>query len=159
MSGVTQTDAAAHGPVDTAPAPGAVATRRKGAWVAPVAVGLLALGGCAYVATHDPYDPNQPMPHCPFKALTGLDCPLCGGLRMVRSLLTVHWSDALHANALLLVAVPFVAYAWVRWLVASLTGRPYRVNVSRRTWVVVLVVAVVWTVVRNLPGFPLQPVP
>jgi hypothetical protein len=145
--------------IETAPPPVSPPTRRTRAWVAPVAVGVVALAGCAYLATHDPYDSHEPMPQCPFKAVTGLDCPLCGGLRMVRSLLTAHWSDALHANALLLVAVPFVVYAWARWLVASVTGRPYTIRVPRRAWVVVLVVAVVWTVVRNLPGFPLQPVP
>src|SRR5690348_11375722 len=122
MADVTRTlDGAPEGSVGAAPPSGTVAVeavrtrRRKGAWVAPVAVGVVALGGCAYLATHDPYDPSEPMPQCPFKALTGLDCPLCGGLRMVRSLLTGQWSDALHANALLLVAVPFVVYAWGRW--------------------------------------------
>jgi hypothetical protein len=113
-------------------------------------VGLVALGGCAYLATHDPYDPSEPMPKCPLKLLTGLDCPLCGGLRMMRSLLTGQWSDAVHANVLLLVLTPFVVYVWARWLVASLTGREYRVQVSRRAWVAVAVVAVVWMVVRNL---------
>ena len=133
---------------------GSVGTRP---WVAPVAAMVMALAGCAYLATHDPNDPNVLMPECPTKLLTGLDCPACGGLRMVRALLTGHWSAAVHDNVVLLATVPFVAYVWVRWLVAGLTGRQYSFALTRRGAYVVLAVAAVWMVVRNLPGWPLKP--
>jgi hypothetical protein len=129
------------------------------AWLGPVLVAAVAAGGCAWLVWHDPYDASEPNVQCPTKLLTGLDCPLCGGLRMVRSLLGGQWAAAAHANLLLLVAVPFLVYGWVRWLVASLTGRVWSVRLGRAAWVTLLVVVVAWTVVRNLPGFPLQPGP
>lgn len=127
------------------------------AWLAPTILVVGAVAGCAYVATHDPNDPSEPMLKCPTKLITGLDCPFCGGLRLVRALLTGQWSAAIHANLLLLVCLPFVLYAWTRWLVASVTGGAYSVRIPRRAGYAVLAVALVWTVVRNLPGFPLQP--
>ena len=97
------------------------------------------------------------MPQCPTKLITGLDCPACGGLRMVRALTTGHWSAALHDNLFLLVLTPFVLLVWLRWFVASVSGGAYRPVLSSRTSYALLVVAVVWTVVRNIPAWPLHP--
>jgi hypothetical protein len=126
-------------------------------WLAPVLASAAALAGCAYIATHDPNDPNVLMPECPTKLLTGLDCPACGGLRMVRALLTGNWSAAVHDNVVLLACLPLVCYVWARWLYAGVRGRAYSFALSRRGSIVVLVVAAVWMVVRNLPGWPLRP--
>ena len=147
----------------TTPAPGAPASAaapavvRAAAWRAPVLASIAALAGCAYLATHDPNNPSVLMPQCPTKLLTGLDCPACGGLRMVRSLLTGHFSAAAHDNVVLLALLPFIAYVWIRWTVAGLRGRPYSWTISRRGSYAVLASALVWMLVRNLPGFPLKP--
>jgi hypothetical protein len=122
-----------------------------------VAVGLLAVAGCAYLAVQDPNDPNALLPKCPTKLLTGLDCPACGGLRMVRALITGHWSAAVHANLFLLVLTPVVLVVWARWLVSGLTGGTFQPRLSKHTAYVLLAVALVWMVVRNLPGWPLHP--
>jgi hypothetical protein len=145
------TVAAAGGPDATSAVTGTVA------WRAPALTAALALAGCAYLATHDPNDPSVLMPQCPTKWLTGLDCPFCGGLRMVRSLLTGHFSAAVHDNVVLLTLLPFVGYVWLRWTVAGLRGRTYSWSISRRGGYALLATAVVWMVVRNLPGFPLKP--
>jgi hypothetical protein len=131
--------------------------RARPPWVAPVLATAAALAGCAYLATHDPNNPSVLMPECPTKLLTGLDCPACGGLRMVRALVTGHWSAAVHDNVVLLAASPFLAYFWLRWLVAGLRGRRYTVTISRRTGFAIMALALVWMLVRNLPGFPLKP--
>ena len=126
-------------------------------WVPPALLGLAAIAGCAYLGVQDPNDPGSLLPKCPTKLLTGLDCPACGGLRMVRALITGHWSAAVHANLFLLALTPVVLFVWARWLVSSLTGGRYQPRLTKRTAYVLLVVAVVWTVVRNLPGWPLHP--
>jgi Protein of unknown function (DUF2752) len=126
-------------------------------WLGPALVGLGALAGCAYLATHDPNNPSVVMPQCPTKLLTGLDCPMCGGLRMVRALVTGHWSAAVHDNVVLLVLTPFMVYVWLRWLIAGVRGRPYSFSFSRRTGYLIIAVAIAWMVVRNLPGWPLKP--
>lgn len=113
--------------------------------------GALLVGGLAYVGVGDPHSPGFVFPPCPFKLLTGWNCPACGGLRMTHDLLHGDLGAAVVDNVFLLVGLPLlVAWMLVRWR----TGR----SLMPRPAVVVLVVAAVgWTVVRNLPGFPLVP--
>ena len=127
-------------------------------WIAPVGLAVFALAGCAYLAFQDPTRPGALVPQCPTKMLTGLDCPACGGLRMVRSLTTGQWSAAVHDNLFLLVLLPVVLLVWGRWMLASLSGGVYRPVLSKRVAFGLLAVAVVWTVARNFAAFPLHPI-
>lgn len=108
-------------------------------------------GALAYIGLADPHRPGFLFPGCPFKALTGLDCPACGGLRMTHDLLNGDLAAAVIDNVFLLVALPALA-VWlvVRWR-RGLTLMPMAATVT------VVVAAVAWTVVRNWPGFPLVP--
>ena len=121
-----------------------------------VPVGLV-VAGCAYLAVNDPNDPSALMPRCPTKLVTGLDCPFCGGLRMVHDLLHGQWAAAAHANLVLLLALP---------LLGLLLLRPWWPDAAERTFdripgrvfaVGLVVLGVAWMVVRNLPAFPLHP--
>ncbi len=123
----------------------------RGRLYAVLGTGGLVVGGLAYVGIGDPHSPGFVFPPCPFKLLTGWNCPACGGLRMTHDILHGDVGAAVVDNAFLLVGLPLLA-AWllVRWR----TGRPLLPVPA----IVVLVVATVgWTVVRNLPGFPLVP--
>ena len=85
--------------------------------VAPLAVGALTLCSAAYVGFVDPNQPGH-YPLCPTKALTGLDCPGCGGLRATHALVTGDVVGALDHNALVaLLIIPLALAAWVAWLV------------------------------------------
>lgn len=85
--------------------------------VAPLAVGALTLCAAAYVGLVDPNEPGH-YPLCPTKALTGLDCPGCGGLRATHALFTGDLVGALDHNAyVVLVVIPLAVVAWVAWLV------------------------------------------
>ena len=116
-----------------------------------VGAGVLALGALGYVGLVDPHRPGALFPACPFKLLTGWNCPACGGLRMTHDLLHGDLSAAVVDNVFLLIGLPVLAL-WGFWR---------RRHVQRAFTPVVLVViavtALVWTVVRNLPGFPLVP--
>ena len=113
--------------------------------------GAAALGALAYIGIGDPHSPNFAFPTCPFKALTGLYCPGCGGLRMTHDLLNGDFAAAVVDNVFLLVGLPMLA-AWllVRW------QRGERL-MPMPAIVVIAVAAISWTVIRNLPGFPLVP--
>ncbi|MET9907367.1 DUF2752 domain-containing protein [Streptomyces sp. NPDC006476] len=94
-------------------------------------------------------DPTRPgrFPTCPFRALTGLDCPGCGSLRALYDLAHGHVVAALDHNAFLVVFLPFGALVWLR---AVTGGRsPSRVLPG---WVWLALVAA-WGVIRNLPVF------
>jgi hypothetical protein len=113
--------------------------------------GALAVGALAYVGLADPHRPGSLFPPCPFKLLTGLNCPACGGLRMTHDLLHGDLAAAVVDNVFLLIGLPALAL-WVLW----------RIKQGQRAFplpaiVVVTVAAIAWTVVRNVPGFPLVP--
>lgn len=47
--------------------------------------------------------------HCPFKYLTGLDCPGCGSQRAIHALLHGDFSKAFIFNPLLIFSIPYLA--------------------------------------------------
>jgi hypothetical protein len=94
------------------------------AWLGPLAV-LGCIGAAStYVLTNNPTD-GQPdlLRPCLFKTLTGLDCPGCGGTRMVWYLLNGDVYQAARHHIVALIAVPVLLYAFVLWSVNRLTGR------------------------------------
>lgn len=121
---------------------------------APVATGIAGAAACFALAVRDP---NQPGSYglCPFKAVTGLDCPGCGTLRAVHALTRADVAQAAGLNVLALALLPVVLVAWVVWLRAGLDGRGHPGLTLPAPLVRVLpwVVGVFW-VVRNLPVTP-----
>jgi Protein of unknown function (DUF2752) len=123
----------------------------RGRLYGPLGTGAALVGALAYTGLVDPHRPGSVFPLCPFKLLTGWNCPACGGLRMTHDLLHGDLGAAVVDNVFLLVGIPAVI-AWILWR----RQRGQRV-MSTAGIVVVAVVTVAWTVVRNMPGFPLVP--
>ena len=118
-------------------------------WIAgSAALGVAAL---AYIGTVDPHRPGAVFPFCPFKVVTGWDCPACGGLRMTHDVLHGNISAAVTDNVFLLVGLPLLA------IFALWRRRRGREVVTPALLVVLAAATFGWTVVRNLPGFPLVP--
>ncbi|ORV18376.1 DUF2752 domain-containing protein [Mycobacterium celatum] len=113
--------------------------------------GALLTGALGYVGLVDPHNENSLFPACPFRLLTGWDCPACGGLRMTHDVLHGNLVQAVTDNVFLLVGIPILA-VWI------LVRRQRRETVLPVPAIVTIVVATMaWTVLRNLPGFPLVP--
>ncbi|GJF14198.1 membrane protein [Mycolicibacterium cyprinidarum] len=116
-----------------------------------VGTGAVLVGSLAYVGLGNPHSTSFVFLPCPFKALTGWNCPACGGLRMTHDLLHGDLTAAVVDNVFLLVGLPMLL-AWV--LVRRSRGKPVS---TTSAFVVIIATAVAWTVVRNIPGFPLIP--
>ncbi|NBP85597.1 MAG: DUF2752 domain-containing protein [Mycobacteriaceae bacterium] len=114
-------------------------------------VGALGAGALAYVGLVDPHRPDSLYPPCPFRMLTGWYCPACGGLRMTHDLLHGHVAAAATDNIVALIGLPLLLI-WAMSRIGS--GRKV---ITPAVLIVIAVIAVVWTVLRNLPGFPLVP--
>src|SRR3982074_3411132 len=99
--------------------------------------------------------PCGPRPVCPTKALLGIDCPGCGSLRMLYSLLHGNLMAAARFNALGLVAVVLLVWAYLVWTYGRMTGRRIR-SWQHQRWaaMVALSLVVIWFVVRNIPFAP-----
>jgi hypothetical protein len=113
--------------------------------------GALLGGALSYVGLVDPHNPHSIFPVCPFRLLTGWNCPVCGGLRMMHDLLHGDLAAAVVDNVFLLVGIPLLA-GWV--LLRRARGEP---ALPMPAVVAIAVAAIAWTVLRNLPGFPLVP--
>lgn len=114
-------------------------------------VGVLGAGALAYVGLVDPHRPDSLYPPCPFRMLTGWYCPACGGLRMTHDLLHGHVAAAATDNIVALIGLPLLLI-WALSRIGS--GRKV---ITPALLIVITVIAVAWTVLRNLPGFPLVP--
>ena len=103
----------------------------------------------AGVVVFDPQHTHVPL--CPFHAVTGWWCPLCGGLRAVNATVRGHLGAALHDNVLLIAALPLVAWMFVVWTLRLRAGRPAR-RWPRSATVLLVVLGIAFTIVRNLPA-------
>jgi hypothetical protein len=116
----------------------------------PLAVGAAGAAACAYVAAVNPSHPGHlPTIACPFHAATGLWCPGCGLTRAFHAVLTGHPGAAFGLNALWPLVVVLVGWAWLGWLSPRV---PAIGRVPARVWSALIVAAVVFGVLRNLPG-------
>src|SRR6476646_10423787 len=126
-------------------------TASRGRLYGAIGTGAVLAGALAYVGLGNPHSPHFGFPPCPFKLLTGWNCPACGGLRMTHDLLHGDVAAAAVDNIFLLVGLPaLLAWVLVRWR----TGRQV---FPMPAIAVIAILAVSWTVLRNMPGFPLVP--
>ncbi len=124
---------------------------------APLQVAGVVLAAGALVAAVDPGVPGR-YPLCPFLAVTGHFCPLCGGLRAVHELTRLDVAAALSYNALVPPTLAVAVGFWAFWLVRARRGRSANVPAARWIYRATLVLGVIFGVARNLPGMEaLQP--
>jgi len=92
------------------------------------------------------------IPPCPFHALTGLECPGCGSLRALHSLLHLNSMQALAYNPLTCVCLPFIAAWWLWHAGRAITGRAVPIPFVRPVvlWVMVATV-ILFGITRNIP--------
>ena len=89
------------------------------------------------------------VPLCPFHAVTGLWCPLCGSVRGLALLGDGQVLAALGSNLLLLVTLPVLAWGAVAIAGGRRDLRPW--VVPRRAWIALAAFALLYTITRNLP--------
>ncbi len=112
---------------------------------------LLLVGG---IVVYTLFDPNKSvwMPKCPFRLLTGWNCPACGLQRALHALLHGKFTEALSYNYFFVVSIPYV----IALLVAEVLKRiPRGDNFIRAVEHPVLarvyiILFIAWGIIRNL---------
>jgi Protein of unknown function (DUF2752) len=98
------------------------------------------------------FDPDRThVPFCPLHALTGIWCPFCGGLRAASQLTRFHFRAALHDNVLFVASLPVLLALWLDWALRARQSHGRRL-VPRAAVVAIVALALIFTVLRNLPG-------
>ena len=110
--------------------------------------------GC--VAVYLFLDPVQYvwMPKCPFRLLTGWNCPACGVQRAFHALLNGHPSAALAYNYLFVFSIPYAIALVAAYVLRKMNCGESFVRMVHHpvlAWVYI-VLFFVWGVVRNILG-------
>lgn len=136
----------AGGPSPTAPKP-------RPPWLAPALVAGGAVATCAFVYALNPVSEGNP-PICPFKMMTGQDCPGCGATRALAALLHGHPGVAADHNLLFVLALPVVVVGFVVWTLHRLGVPRPDWHLPRRWFMVTAVVVSLFWALRLLPWDP-----
>ena len=115
-------------------------------------IALLVVGFLFFYKIYNP-EVHSFFPKCPFLSLTGLQCPGCGSQRAVHHLLNGHLLSAVHQNALLVLAIPYVSFGM--FLDSKKPLKPKLLNLRKRLygitaiWIVLVLVLTFW-ILRNI---------
>lgn len=133
-------------------APPKISRANATGWFAVLILALAGLGLAAMIFFFNPQT-HAFYPACQFHRLTGLNCPGCGMTRAVYALLHGEGWVALRDNALLVGGVILLALRAGWWGVQVLRDHPRGdFFPANHVWSL-LAVALVFTVLRNLPAF------
>ncbi|WP_158534960.1 DUF2752 domain-containing protein [Mucilaginibacter hurinus] len=95
-------------------------------------------------------------PKCPFRVLTGFDCPGCGSQRAAHALLHADVVGAIGHNLLLVISMPLLVVHW-GYKIASLIKKQklqWPLLYHRATPKVVFVIVVAFWIIRNTTIYP-----
>ena len=117
--------------------------------------GLVLISSCLVVVfLKDPAE-SSILPSCPFRTLTGFDCPGCGTLRGLHQLLHGNILAALDLNLVMVLMLPYLCISFFLILPFDSIGRRARLYYLPSKWIWGLLVAIiVFWVARNIPVYP-----
>ena len=98
------------------------------------------------------FDPSSSrlFPRCLFLETTGVKCPGCGSQRAIHALLHGNVAAAWQFNAMVVIAIPLIAFYVVVSVLKDRWSRLYRVLFSRTVLFSLVGLIVLWWVVRNV---------
>ena len=115
-------------------------------------IAALALLGAAII--YFLYEPQQ---HsfflaCPLHHITGLKCPLCGLQQMIHYLLHGQWGAAFITNPFLFLLIPYI-FVYLYLHIPNKKekhAKLYRMLFGDKTLLLLLIIAILFGVVRNI---------
>jgi hypothetical protein len=112
--------------------------------------------GAIFLFFFNPASPaNQFFPKCPFRLLTGWQCPGCGSTRACYQLIHLHPLAAFKLNPLFMLTLPFIIYGFLGFTRSAITGKPQRrlFIPPIYLWMWLGVMIFFW-IFRNTPWYP-----
>ena len=115
---------------------------------------LLLIAGAVYLFIFEPGRTGFFLP-CLFRLMTDFNCPGCGTTRARHEIMHGHFQSAFMLNPLLLLSLPFLLAAFLRYSVTVMRGRIPRKNALPAPYIyaIFFVIAGFW-IFRNTPIYP-----
>lgn len=115
-----------------------------------MALALILMAGLYYL-----FDPATGLafPKCPFKTLTGLECPGCGSQRAVHHLLHLNLWAAMKENLLMVVSIPYIVVGLAIDFGGTKSFKAQRIRskyFGSTAAITVLVTIIIFWIVRNI---------
>ena len=101
-----------------------------------------------YFASYSTY-----FPKCPFKVLTGLQCPGCGTQRAIHHILNLNISRAFKENVLLVVSIPYLLLAFLLTLFKNPNKKLMdwkKILYGKKTIYIILLIIFSFWILRNI---------
>ena len=119
-----------------------------------LAIWSLLIAGAVYLYIFEPGKSGF-FPGCPFRFLTGFTCPGCGTTRALHQILHGHIDTAFTLNPLLLLAIPFFLFAFIRYSAIVMRGGVPRPNALPAPYIyAIFVIILSFWIFRNTPLYP-----
>lgn len=101
------------------------------------------------------YNPNESalFPKCPFKVISGLDCPGCGSQRALHYLINFEILQAFKSNPLLVISIPYILLGFIFELIEKPTQKilKWRKRLfGNNAILIILTVIIGFWILRNL---------
>lgn len=141
---------ASHPEVRDWPVPPKLAPPARRGLLLLLITAVIAAGGLLFF--FNPVE-HQFYPICFFHTATGLQCPGCGGTRALHQLLHGNVLAALHLNALVVVAVPLLAWWGIRFGLRHFRGLQQSQLFPPKWLWCFIALGLAYSALRNLPTF------
>ncbi|OGV60383.1 MAG: hypothetical protein A2X45_18585 [Lentisphaerae bacterium GWF2_50_93] len=82
--------------------------------------------------------------NCPFKSITGLDCPGCGLTRAFIAICHANFAEAFRLNALSYIIVPFFLYRLLRSFTAGIFRKYLEIYLPVQAIIVIILIGAVY---------------
>jgi hypothetical protein len=136
---------------ESQPAPPKISSPPSLTAFAAITLGATAIGASAMVFFFNP-GTHGFYPICLFHALTGWNCPGCGGTRSLYALLHGNFALALKDNALFVVLLAAAAARGIWFAAKKIQRQPAGKFLPAKLLWALPVIAAVFTMLRNLPA-------
>lgn len=114
----------------------------------------LLIAGAAYLFVFEPGKTGF-FPPCPFRLLTGFQCPGCGSTRALHQILHGNFESAFMLNPLLMLGIPLMLFAFLRYTAIVMRGEVPRPNALPAPYIYAMFFAIVsFWIFRNTSFYP-----
>ena len=119
---------------------------------------IFVIGIVLFVVIYKFFNPNQYFfPKCPVHLITGLYCPGCGSQRSLHAFLNFHILEAFSTNLLVGLLITATSFDILFYFLKLEKLRPVNfLKTNRYISIVVLYLVIVFTILRNIPFYPIN---